>query len=95
MQKHTGTIILSPRITEKAANLAEKGVYLFNVGRNANKIEIMSAIRELYKVSPRRVNIVSVPRKEVATRGTNRKGATAGAKKAYVYLKKGESIEII
>ncbi len=95
MQKNTGNIIISPRITEKGANLTEKGVYVFNVGREANKIEIMSAIRTLYKVSTRKVTIVTVPRKLVATRGTNRKGKTAGAKKAYVYLKKGETMEII
>ncbi len=95
MQKHTGTIILSPRITEKGANLAEQGIYVFNVGRNANKIEIISAFRTLYQVNPRKVRVVSVPQKKVQTRGTNRKGKTAHGKKAYVYLKKGESIEII
>lgn len=95
MEKHTGTIILSPRITEKGANLTEQGIYIFNVGVDANKIEIATAVRALYKVSPRKVTIVTVLRKKVQTRGTNRKGKTVGAKKAYVYLKKGETIEII
>jgi len=95
MQKHTGTIIISPRVTEKGAYLTEKGVYVFNVGTSANKAEIAAAIRTLYSVTPRKVTVVTVPRKMVSTRGTNRKGMTAGAKKAYVYLKKGETIEII
>ncbi len=95
MLKHTGTIIISPRITEKGAYLSSVGAYVFNVGRDANKIEIADAIRTLYKVTPQKVNIVNVPRKRVATRGTNRKGKTTGAKKAYVYLKKGETIEIM
>lgn len=95
MFKSTGTIVISPRITEKGAYLSAVGAYVFNVGRDANKREIADAIRTLYKVTPRKVNIVTVPRKRVMTRGTNRKGKTAGTKKAYVYLKKGETIEIM
>ena len=94
MEKHTGIIILSPRITEKGAYTAEKGVYVFNVSQDANKMQIAKAISELYKVTPRMVRVVAIPRKVVVTRGTNRKGMTAGGKKAYVYLKKGETIEI-
>jgi len=30
----------------------------------------------------------------VMTRGTNRAGMTAGGKKAYVFLKKGDKIEL-
>ena len=95
MHKPTGHIIISPRITEKGAYLSSLGAYVFNVGQAANKREIARAVETLYKVSPRKVTIVSVPRKKVMTRGTNRVGHTAGAKKAYVYLKKGDTIEII
>jgi large subunit ribosomal protein L23 len=95
MATHIGNIVLAPRITEKGAYLSEKGAYVFAVGRDANKIEIAQAIRTLYKVTPRKVNIVTIPRKTVTTRGTNRRGKTATGKKAYVYLKKGETIEII
>lgn len=94
MKKHSSKILLAPRITEKGAVLAEQGVYIFNVATDANKSEIASAVSELYKVTPRAVRIARVPRKQVMTRGTNRKGMTAGGKKAYVYLKKGDTIEI-
>jgi large subunit ribosomal protein L23 len=94
MNKHTGTIILSPRITEKGAVMAEQGVYVFNVAKDANKREIAQAISTLYKVTPREVRVARVPRKQVTTRNTNRKGMTAGGKKAYVYLKEGDKIEI-
>lgn len=53
------------------------------------------AISELFKVMPRMVRVVAIPKKEVMTRGTNKKGTTAGGKKAYVFLKKGDKIEII
>ena len=95
MKKHAGHILISPRVTEKGAFLAEKGAYVFNVSKTANKMEIAEAVRELYKVTPRQVRIVPVPGKRVMTRSTNRIGKTASGKKAYVYLKKGETIEII
>ena len=95
MEKHTGTILISPRVTEKGAYLSEKGVYVFNVTQNATKGEISQAIHKLFKVTPRKVAIARVPSKQVLTRGTNRKGETRGGKKAYVYLKKGEVIELV
>ena len=95
MNKPQNSILISPRITEKGAYLSEQGAYVFSVRRDANKTEIVDAVRALYKVVPRKVTVVTVPRKRVATRGTNRHGATAQGKKAYVYLKKGETIEIV
>jgi large subunit ribosomal protein L23 len=95
MQKHTGIILLSPRITEKGAYVSANGAYVFNVAPRANKKEIADAVASLYKVTPRKVAVVAVPRKAVKTRGTNRTGKTVGGKKAYVYLKKGETIELM
>lgn len=95
MNKAHSKILLSPRITEKGAYLSEGGVYVFNVAMDANKHQIMDAIKSVYKVTPRLVRVAAVTKKKVFTRGTNRWGQTAGGKKAYVYLKKGETIEIV
>jgi large subunit ribosomal protein L23 len=95
MQKDTVHILLAPRITEKGAYLSEAGVYLFNVAVDATKHEIMAAVKKIYNVTPRKVTVVRVPKKAVATRGTNRKGSTRSGKKAYVFLKKGETIDIV
>lgn len=84
----------TPRVTEKAAFLAEKGCYVFNVHPDANKAEIAAAVVATYKVTPRQVRIVPVPRRRVMTRSTGRFGSTKGGKKAYVYLKEGDRIEI-
>ena len=94
MKKHPGDILLSPRITEKSAYMSEKGCYVFNVSPRANKGQIAEAIRDTFKVTPRKVTVVTLTRKMRATRGTNRKGASAGGKKAYVYLKPGQTIEL-
>ena len=90
----TTTSIIRPRVTEKATVVAERvGVYVFEVEKTATKKEIATAIKNLYQVSPVKVNIVRIPRKQVFVRG--KKGFKAGGKKAYVYLKKGEKIEVV
>ena len=94
MNKHSGHILISPRVTEKGAYLAEAGAYVFNVAPGANKKAIAGAVKEIYKVSPRKVTLIAIPRKRVMTRGTNRRGVTAGGKKAYVFLKKGDKIDL-
>lgn len=95
MEKHTGKILLSPRITEKGAYLSEHGAYVFNVAKGVSKKEIANAVQTLYKVTPRKIAVLAVPRKQVQTRNTNRTGMTAKGRKAYVYLKKGETIELV
>lgn len=94
MNKHPGDILINPRITEKGAYLAEANCYVFNVTQSANKTQIAQAVRTIFKVTPRRVTVAAVPRKRSMTRGTNRVGKTAQGKKAYVYLKKGDTIEL-
>ncbi|OHA26882.1 MAG: 50S ribosomal protein L23 [Candidatus Taylorbacteria bacterium RIFCSPHIGHO2_02_FULL_44_36] len=85
--------IIRPRVTEKATTVAENGIHVFEVEKDASKKEIADAVKNLYKVSPIKINVVKTPRKQVFVRG--KKGFKAGGKKAYVYLKKGEKIEII
>lgn len=94
MKKNVSNILTSPRITEKGAYKSAEGCYVFNVASSANKKEISDAVRALYNVTPRKVTVARIPRKSVQTRGTNRMGMTAGGKKAYVYLKKGDTIEV-
>lgn len=95
MKKPAVHILKGPRITEKGAYLSQDGVYVFNVAKDANKMQVAEAIRDLYKVTPRKVTVVTIPRKLVRTRNTNRPGQTRGGKKAYVHLKKGDTIEIV
>lgn len=85
--------IVRPHITEKAAILAEKGTYVFEVARDTNKIEIAKAIQAIYNVTPVRVNIVNLPDTRVFVR--NKKGMKSGVRKAMVTLKAGDKIEIV
>ncbi len=86
-------VLLKPRITEKASEKVEEGVYVFNVDPRANKIQIKSVIKNIYNVDALKINILKVPSKSVFSRG--KKGVKKGGKKALVYLKKGDKIEII
>ncbi len=86
-------VLIAPRITEKATNNAANNVYTFNVALKATKTEVSKAIKELYKVVPRKVRIVNTRGKSVTFKG--KQGKTAAMKKAYVYLAKGETIELV
>ena len=86
-------IIKNPRITEKASFKAEENVYTFDITASANKTEIKKAIFALYKVKPIKVNVLSVPKKNIMSKG--KKGTRGGGRKAFVYLKKGDKIEFI
>ncbi len=88
-------IIKNPRITEKATMLVEEGCYTFDVARNATKSEIIKAIFAMYKVTPRAVRTVAVTSKKVTSRKNNKVGYTSAGRKAYVYLKKGDKIEVL
>ncbi|HEY4525407.1 MAG TPA: 50S ribosomal protein L23 [Candidatus Paceibacterota bacterium] len=87
-------VLLHARITEKATDLAGASVYTFDVAPSATKRDIRQAVQALYSVSPRAIRIVTVPRKSVYNRRSGRIGFKSGGKKAYVYLKKGETITI-
>ncbi len=86
------TIILKPRVTEKSAILQEDGVYTFDIAPDANKQEVKKEIKRLYKVTPVKVNIAKTEAKKVFVRG--RWGKKGGVKKAYVFLKKGDKINL-
>jgi len=90
------SVILGARITEKASVLAEKNVYTFNVAPKTTKSEIAKAIKAAYKVTPLQVRTVTIAKKSTNPRGRRGKpGTTGGGKKAYVYLKKGDTIEVL
>jgi len=86
-------VILNPRITEKASDKAINNVYVFDVAPRANKVQIKEAVKNIYKVDAVKVNITAIPTKTVLSR--KGKGVKGGGKKALVYLKEGDKIEII
>lgn len=85
-------IIIRPVISEKSTGLMEGRKYVFQVARDANKLMIARAMKELFNVTPEKVNIINM-------RGKNRRlryrmGKRAAWKKAIVTLAIGQKIEI-
>jgi large subunit ribosomal protein L23 len=89
------TVLKAPWFSEKALIGTERGVYVFQVPADATKPEIAAAIETFYKVSPVKVRIVNLPAKTVSLRTRRGTGARARRHKAYVYLKKGETISLV
>jgi len=89
------SILTRPRMTEKATLGIEQKVYAFNVAPSANKKQIREAIKLVYKVTPRKINVVTITKKGVRNARTGIQGVKGGGKKAYVYLKKNDSITLM
>lgn len=87
-------VLRAPRITEKASLLAMKNVVVFDVAPSATKRDIIAAVKKAYKVTPKSVRMIGIPEKSVRHMKTGRTGVKGGGKKAYVYLKSGDSISL-
>ena len=88
------SVLRNPRITEKGTMAGGQSAYLFDVAPSATKRSIAEAVSAVYKVKPRMVRVVTIPSKRRRNSRTGRVGVQHGGKKAYVYLKKGETITI-
>jgi len=78
--------------TEKGTDLEAHGKYQFKVAPWANKIQVRSAVEEIYKVKVRSVNTFIVPGKLKRVRKDI--GRTTNWKKAIVTLQEGQKIEV-
>ncbi len=86
-------ILQGPRITEKAASLAEKNQYVFEVTAGANKPEIKRAVEDVYGINVVSVHIINIPpKKRRLGRST---GWKQGYRKAIVRIAQGQKIEIL
>lgn len=88
------SVIIRPRVTEKAVRQNDQNVYTFVVRRDATKHTVADAVRSLFKVTPVKVNIVNKPPRQFMSRAKGRTLHVNGMKKAYVYLKKGDRIDV-
>ena len=92
--KDISAVIIKPRLTEKAVRQNDQNVYTFIVRRDATKFRVADAVKSLFKVTPVKVNIVNKSPRQFMSKGKGRKLYEQGMKKAYVYLKKGDRIDM-
>ena len=93
--RNVAAVLIKPLITEKAVNLGTSNVYTFMVAKNATKYTVAYAVTAHYKVTPVKVNIVNKKPATTHSRARGREVSVAGYKKAYVYLKKGDTITLV
>ena len=89
-------ILKKPILTEKASALTEKSNrYSFKVDHRANKLQIKTAIEQMYGVSIVAINtmVVSGKTKNRQTKAGLVSGRTPKYKKAIVTMKEGEVID--
>jgi large subunit ribosomal protein L23 len=90
-------ILIKPVVTEKSTRLSDKrGTYVFVVNREANKIEVKTAVEKMFNVSVKNVNTAVMPGKPKSrsTKTAVVKGTKSAYKKAFVTLEPGETIDI-
>lgn len=89
------SVLVKPRVTEKTVAAGDRNVYTFIVRRDATKYDVKDAIKAAYGVTPVKVNIVNKDPRQYLSRSKGRKVSEAGMKKAYVYLKDGDTISLV
>ncbi len=93
--RNLASVLKAPRITEKSVAAGERNVYTFVVDSRATKFQVRDAVKAQFNVTPVKVNIVNKAPKQTHSRSKGRTVSQSGMKKAYVYLKKGESISLV
>lgn len=100
-------VLKRPILTEKALNLLNqnnKKKYVFEIHKDATKLDVKNAIESLFNVKVEKINTITIPFKTSYYRSrykfqTNRniyyKHKTKGYKKAIVTLKEGYKIDFI
>src|SRR5213594_3889284 len=93
MSLHPNEVLLAPVVSEKSyAQIEGSNTYSFRIHPDAHKTQVRQAVEELFDVKVLRVNVIKVQAKP-KRRGMFR-GSRPGWKKAVVYLRAGDTIEI-
>ena len=93
---HLYDVIRRPLITEKTAEMVDgQNKYVFEVAKNANKIQVKDAVEEIFDLEGKviKVNTMLMPAKH-GRRGRNSYIRSRAWKKAVVTLEDGVSIEL-
>lgn len=87
-------VIRRPIITEKSMKLAQKGLYTFEVDKEAVKPLIAKKVAEKFNVKVLSVKVINVKGKVKSQRKVRKNYQVSGFKKALVQVGKGQTIAI-
>ena len=85
-------LIKKPVITEKSTANAQFNKYIFEVRKDANKINIKKTIEDIYKVKVQKLNSLNVKSKPKVFKG--QRGTRSELKRIIVTLKEGNTIDM-
>lgn len=101
-------VLKRPILTEKALALLnqnnKKKKYVFEINRDASKVDVKNAVEKLFNVKVEKVNIINIPEKTTYYRSrykfqSNRniyyRHKTKSYKKAIITLKEGYKIDFV
>lgn len=83
-------VLIKPILTEKATNLVQSQVYMFEVDKKANKFQIKQALEKLYKVKTGAVKIMIRKGKAKKTGKKMKIKKTSDRKIAFIKLIEGK-----
>lgn len=84
--------LLAPMVTEKTAMLSSNNVMVFRVALSATRVAVKQAFKELYGVTPVKVNVITVRPRAVHFGKSN--GHIKSFKKAMISLPEGTTIDV-
>ncbi len=92
-QERLYKVLLGPHISEKASLSAETGTVVFRVAPDATKVEVKSAVEQLFNVKVASVSVLNQKGKVKRTvRGLGKRNSV---RKAYVRLAEGHDIDFL
>ena len=85
-------LIKKPVITEKSTANSQFNKYIFEVRKDANKINLKKTIEDIYKVKVEKLNSLNVKSKPKVFKG--QRGTRSELKRIIVTLKEGNTIDM-
>ena len=92
-QERLYNVLIGPIVSEKSTMIADKNEQVaFRVIQDATKTEVKAAVEKMFNVNVERVTVVNIKGKVKAFKG--RTGSRNGARKAYVRLRDGQTLDL-
>lgn len=88
------SVLRRPIVSEKTYALMDVGTYVFEVDKDATKIDVRHAVEQAFGVRVAKVNTLNRKGKAVRNRRTNRIGRNPDTKRAIVTLASGNKIDL-
>jgi len=88
------TVLIRPVVSEKSYAMMDKNVYIFEVDRQATKIDVRHAVEQAFNVKVSNVNTLVRKGKSTRNRRTGVVGRRPDVKRAIVTLQEGHSIDL-